>query len=131
MRSFLTSLFRRVELSVPNPDGLLKPGMFVRASLTLEVIDDAIIVPQTALTHRAGQVGVFGVAADGSTVRFQAVRPGIEEGPRVQVLGSALSGQVVTLGHQLLDDGSRVTVLEGEPDDDRSRPPRREPRGEE
>ena len=28
----------------------------------------------------------------------------------MQVLGEALSGQVVTLGQQLLDDGSPITV---------------------
>ena len=35
---------------------------------------------------------------------------GIRQGERVQVEDEGLSGQVVTLGQQLLDDGSSITI---------------------
>jgi hypothetical protein len=35
---------------------------------------------------------------------------GIREGNRVQVEGEGLSGLVVTLGQQLLNDGTQITV---------------------
>ena len=49
----------RVELLVSNPELRLKPGMFVRASVKLARVEDAIIIPVQALTQRNDQQGVF------------------------------------------------------------------------
>ena len=38
---------------VPNPDGTLLPGMYVRAVLDQAAIPDAILVPQQAVTRTA------------------------------------------------------------------------------
>ncbi len=103
----------RVELRVANPDLRLKPGMFVRASVQLERVPDAVIVPDLALVVRDGQTGVFRVSDDGSTAKWHAVQAGIREGDRVQLVDSTLRGRVVTLGHQLLDDGSPISVEGG------------------
>ncbi len=100
----------RVELVVDNPDHRLKPGMFVRATITLDRIADAVIVPREAITRRDDRTGVFVVADDGKTVSWREVRTGIREGDRLQVEGSDLAGRVVTLGQQLLDDGSTITI---------------------
>jgi len=102
----------RVELLVENPDRRLKPGMFIRATIMLQRIEDAIIVPAMALTQRDDREGVFMVDADGKTARWQVVEPGIRQGDRLQVSGAALSGQVVVLGQQLLDDGSEMRIVE-------------------
>jgi RND family efflux transporter MFP subunit len=102
----------RVELKVDNPELRLKPGMFVRATLVLERIPDALIVPEPALTTRDGQRGVFVLGADGERVDWRPVEVGIRQGDRVQVRGAGLTGQVVTLGQQLLDDGSLVRLPE-------------------
>jgi RND family efflux transporter MFP subunit len=100
----------RVELRVENRERLLKPGMFVRATVTLDRVDDALVVPEQALTLRDGATGVFQVAPDGATVAWVPVTVGIRQGDRVQVAAPEVSGRVVVLGHQLVDDGSRVTV---------------------
>lgn len=98
----------RVELEVDNPDQRLKPGMFVRATVVLEQVADATVVPEQALTTRDGRRGLFVLAADGRTVAWRPVEVGVQEGDRVQVTGEGILGQVVTLGQQLLDDGSEV-----------------------
>jgi hypothetical protein len=36
---------------------------------------------------------------------------GIRQGDEVEVLGEQLSGRVVTLGQQLLNDGSAITIV--------------------
>ncbi len=100
----------RVELRVPNPELRLKPGMFVRASVQLERHEDAVMVPSMALVVRGGETGVFQVSEDGSRVAWQGVETGISEGNRVELRNTDIAGQVVTLGHQLLDDGSAVSV---------------------
>lgn len=100
----------RVEFTVPNADGRLRPGMFVRASIEVAAEQEATIVPVAALTRRSDQDGVFVVAADGSTARWVPVAIGLREGERVQVSGEGLKGRVITLGQQLLDDGSTIVI---------------------
>jgi hypothetical protein len=43
-------------------------------------------------------------------VAWHEVKVGIREGNRVQVEGEGLSGLVVTLGQQLVNDGTPITV---------------------
>ncbi len=101
----------RVELSVPNPDGRLKPGLFVRAEVVLDVQDDAMIVPADALITRDGKPAVFIVADGAETASLRPVEVGVREGERVQIRGEGLSGRVVVLGQQQLADGSPVLVV--------------------
>lgn len=103
----------RMELEIPNPDGRLKPGMFIRAEVVLERVAEATIVPQAALTRRGGETGVFVVDAAGDSVSWRPVEPGVRQGERVQVSGDGLEGRVVVLGQQLVDDGSPITIPEG------------------
>jgi RND family efflux transporter MFP subunit len=100
----------RVELVVDNPAHRLKPGMFVRATVVLERVPEATIVPEQALTTRDDRTGVFVVVDEGRAVAWRAVRVGIQDGARIQVEGEGLTGQVVTLGQQLVDDGSAITI---------------------
>lgn len=102
----------RVEMRVENPELRLKPGMFVRATVVLDRVADAIVVPEQALATRKGGRGVFVVAPDGNSVSWREVEVGIHQGDRVQVSGTDLYGLVVTLGQQLLDDGSAILLPE-------------------
>jgi RND family efflux transporter MFP subunit len=104
----------RVEVSVKNPGHRLKPGMFIRATVVLDRVADAVIVPEQALTSRNNRTGVFLVDDDGRSVVWREVRVGIREGGRVQVLGEELSGRVVILGQQLVDEGSPIVIPAGE-----------------
>jgi multidrug efflux pump subunit AcrA (membrane-fusion protein) len=89
--------------------------MFVRAEAMLERVEDATIVPLAALTTRGGQTGLFVVNSDGETVSWRLVNVGITENERVQVTGEEITGRVVTLGQQLLEDGSRITIPDARP----------------
>lgn len=100
----------RVEFSVANPNHRLKPGMFIRATVLMERVSDAVIVPEQALTVRNERTGVFIVAEDGKSVAWREVRVGIRDRSRVQVTGEGLSGRVVTLGQQLVDDGAAIVI---------------------
>jgi len=104
----------RVELQVDNRDLRLKPGMFIGAAVVLEQVADATIVPEPALTTRDGRQGVFVLDETAAAVDWQPVEVGIRDAGRAQVSADDLAGRrVVTLGQQLLDDGSAVIV----PDD--------------
>lgn len=100
----------RVELTIGNEERKLKPGMFIRVTVVLERLPEATIVPEKALTTRGDRTGVFVVSGDGRSVSWREVTVGIKEGDRVQVEGEGLSGRVVTLGQQLVDDGSPIII---------------------
>lgn len=100
----------RVELSIANPDYRLKPGMFVRAQVMLGRVEDATIVPEDALVKRNETDGLFILSDDGKTVSWRPITIGIRNNRRVQVIGENIAGRVVTLGQQLIEDGSEITI---------------------
>lgn len=100
----------RVELTVANSDMLLKPGMFIRATVVLAQVADTMSVPEPAITTRDGESGVFVVNVDGKSVAWRKVETGIRDHGRVQVSGKGISGRVVVLGQQLLRDGSAIAI---------------------
>lgn len=102
----------RVEIKVPNPDRMLKPGMFMRAALVLRQVEQTNLMPEAALTRRQGSDGVFVLAPDGESVRWAEVTTGLRDGDTVEVFGVDPGLEVVVLGQHLLDDGSRVTLPE-------------------
>jgi len=105
-----TSRQARIELRVENSDLALRPGMFTRVNITLREEEDVTIIPLAAVTQRRNQDVVFRVSDDGETVSLVPVRLGIVEGDRAQVIEPAISGRVVTLGQQLLDDGTKIRI---------------------
>ena len=132
----------RVEIEVPNPEvptgktivlvnergeevgrgpetqRLLAPGMFVRVRIELAKRDAATAVPAAAICRREGKVGVFVPDEEGKKASFVPVTTGIaerdDEVEWVQIVEPALSGEVVTLGQHLLEDGGAITVVRGE-----------------
>jgi RND family efflux transporter MFP subunit len=102
----------RVEVSVDNPWQRLKPGMYARARVVLEAVDQATVVPEQALVTRDGKKGVFVITPEGGKVAWRPVTVGILDGGKAQVSGEGLSGRVVVLGQQLLDDGAAVHLGE-------------------
>ena len=105
----------QVEFEVENPDHRLKPGMFVRVSMVLEVKEEAIIIPDLAIVRRDDMDGVFVLGEDRKTALWRPVETGIREDDRVEIVEGDVSGEVITLGQQLVNDGSPVQVsrLEG------------------
>ena len=110
-----TSREARVEMAVPNKEGLLKPGMFVRVEIELTRKDGATIVPISALTKRNGNQGVFLVDVAERKVHFSPVTLGIVNKEWAEVLDPPLSGDVVTLGHHLLEEGSTIILTDRKP----------------
>ena len=105
-----TSRQARVEIEVPNPGGILKPGMFVRVRIEFDRHSDVTVVPTSALVNRNGQRGVFLADPEEMKARFVPVELGIVNGELAEVIHPPLSGWVVTLGHDLLEDGSAIIL---------------------
>ena len=103
-----------VELTLPNPGGLIKPGMVAAVSVTRGVVADAIVVPRQALVSMEERQVVFVVEeAGGETVAAaRAVEVAASQGNDV-VIGSGLADgdRLVVVGQQGLTDGDRVRVV--------------------
>jgi len=109
-----TSRQGRVEVEIPNPDRLLKPGMFIRARIEFARHENATVVPVKALAKRNETQGVFLADLKTRKAHFIPVTVGIINAGLAEVLEPALSGQVVTLGQHLLEDGSSITLPNGD-----------------
>lgn len=95
----------------PNPERELLPGMFVRAKLEEGADDNAILVPQIAVTRGSdGQASVYVVDAS-STVRQASVKADDAYGDQWIVTDGLHSGErVVVSGLQGVSVGAKVKV---------------------
>ncbi len=114
------------EIEVSNPDGFLRPGMFVTVVVKYGESDQAILVPNNALFYHPdhGEQGVFVAENVGQELAFEGEEPPRElTGPSpvrfvpvdVVAKGRMISGiagipndsWVVTIGHNLLIRGAQ------------------------
>jgi membrane fusion protein (multidrug efflux system) len=99
-----------VRALLPNPAGLLKPGMFMNVHLSRGEAD-VLVVPEESLVPEQGDVFVY-VVSDG-TVEKRKIITGQRRVGTVQVTQGLQAGElIVTEGTQKLRDGASVTVVE-------------------
>jgi len=96
-----------------NADGLLRTGMFAKASLTLSENPKAVMVPEEALVPMGADLFVYRIE-DGKAFRTR-VSTGQRRDGRVEILEGLQSGaRVVTAGQlKLQRDGLPVRVVSG------------------
>ena len=102
----------RVEINVPNPDKLLRPGMFVRVQIEFDRHDNATVVPVNALLKTNGLRSVYLADTEKMRAKLIPVEVGIISGDTAEIVKPAISGLVVTVGQHLLEDGSAITLPE-------------------
>jgi membrane fusion protein (multidrug efflux system) len=97
---------------VPNPDHELLPGMYVRALVSKARIDDAILVPQQAISRDARGQAVAMVVGENDTVeaRIVSVTDTIDDKWLVAD-GLAAGDRVVVSGLQKIQNGSKVRIV--------------------
>lgn len=99
-------------VDMPNPEGLLRPGMFVRAVLSLKTPRKSIVVPQASV--QVDQQGSYVLTVDEQN---KVVRKNIDTdkriGENVLVLsGLQLNDRVIVRGIQKVRPGNEVIVSE-------------------
>lgn len=103
-----------LEAEVPNPQGLLKPGLFGRGVIATGRDTAVPFVPETALSSFAGLTRVF-VVADGEA-RERNVKLGRKRAGMVEVVEGVRAGeQVATSALGQLSDGTPVSTQPGPP----------------
>lgn len=99
-----------VRALVPNPDGVLKPGEFVRVIAIFPDVPDAVLVPQRAvLDQQAGQYVL--VVKDDGTVEQRPVQIGPVHAGMQQIReGLAAGERVIADGVQKVRPGEKVVA---------------------
>ena len=96
----------RAEL--PNPKGLLLPGLYVRVRLAQAEVSDGVLLPQQAVARGATGESVLVVADDGS-VSARPVKLGPNQGSKALVLSGLKAGEkVVVDGLQRVKAGGKA-----------------------
>jgi membrane fusion protein, multidrug efflux system len=108
----------RVQATIANPEKILKPGMFVTATVVLPDKPPVITVPETAVDYTLYGDSVFVIAEkkedDGKT-SLSAVRTFVQTGNRVDGRVEILRGlkpgdKVVAVGQLKLQSGAAVAI---------------------
>jgi RND family efflux transporter MFP subunit len=98
-----------VQVNVPNPSHLIKPGMFASIDLVEAEHPGAITVPTNALLKSSD--GMYLFVIDGKNAKRLKVEIGIEQNSRTEIL-SGLSGDEIAIivGQQFVKEGNPVTI---------------------
>lgn len=93
----------------PNPDRLLLPGMFARVRIAQAIRNDAITVPQRAVTRTQGGMGSVLVVDAQNKVELRMVRTDVAVGDKWIVTQGLKPGErVIMEGHLKARPGSTV-----------------------
>lgn len=109
----------RVQATLPNAEGLLRPGMFVAVDMVLARTEKVLFIPSTAVVHAPFGDSVFLIeegeaGADGTkplVVQQQFVRLGTRQGDFVAAIEGLSPGQqIVSTGVFKLRPGMGVVI---------------------
>ena len=99
----------KAEVEVDNPEGKLRPGMFVEVTIVKENRKDVPFVPREAVTNRGGKWVVF--LLKGQRVAMKKVVLGLGDDSIVEIREGLSEGErIVTRGLETLADQTRVRV---------------------
>lgn len=101
-----------VRAMVPNKDKRLRPGLFARVTVLLQLKEDALSVPEQAIVPQGDSQFVFKIV-DGK-VQLTKVVTGTRRDGMVEIVeGLKVGDQVVTAGQLKIRDGTPVSIANG------------------
>ena len=100
-----------VRARIPNPEGLLRPGLFAKVDLVTKQEDAAVMIPEQAILPQNGGFFVMRVA-DGNMVELVPVEMGQRRPGTVQIVNGLTKGDVIITASQIkLFPGMPVTPI--------------------
>lgn len=98
-----------VRIEVPNPDGLLKPGMSARVRLAVETRTGVVAVPDQAI--QSGNEGAYVYVVEQGLANRRAVQVGLSGGGWTEIVEGLSPGEhVIVSGLTALSEGARVRI---------------------
>ena len=99
-----------VQVEIPNPDGVLKAGMFGEVSFVKERKENVIVVERDTVLSKNGEDFVY-VIEDGVAKQIP-VTVGIDNGNKVEITSGLEEGTIVAVkGQNYLSDGDKVEIV--------------------
>ena len=103
-----------IEVSVPNPNGLVKPQMVANMAVTRETVNEALVVPQDALIRVENGYVVY-VAVERNGEQVAEVRD-VVLGPTRRNLvvieeGVTAGERLIVAGHKEVENGDRIRIV--------------------
>ena len=86
----------RTEVDVRNPQGVLIPGVYAEAALTLDRRGDALVVPLQAVNQEGSKASVL-VVDQSNTIQNRDITLGIESENDAEVLSGLHDGDAVVI----------------------------------
>lgn len=100
------------EVQLDNNSGDLRPGMFGRGAIVVDLHKASAVIPATAMQVSGGKK--FAFVLKGEKVERREITIGVDEGTWVEVVrGLGTSEEVVTTGIDAISDGATVRVVRG------------------
>jgi len=96
------------EITIPNPQGELKPGIFANVSTPVQARKNVIAVPESALVMKEDQKTVFVVNAQGVAQQSVLKLGYVGEGYAEVLAGLQEGDVIITAGHNKVKDGSVI-----------------------
>ena len=97
-----------VQASFPNPEGLLRPGLYSKIKVQTDEIKDAIIIPQRCLIELQGQMSVL-VVNDSNKVVSRPVTVGYKAGDLAAISeGLKVGDKIVIDAIQKVSNGMEI-----------------------
>jgi len=99
-----------VEVRVPNPDGVLLPGMYAQVTFALRQASPALLMPSNALLVRP-EGTLAAVVGKDKTVHYKKIQVGRDYGTRIEVIsGLEENDQVMVNPTTMIHEGEKVEV---------------------
>jgi RND family efflux transporter MFP subunit len=99
------------EISIDNPDNLLRPGMFATARINQPQGTQGIFIPRSAVITDATTNSSSVYVLEGDVARLRVIQAGEEEGDAIRVLSGISAGEkIITSNLKELFDGASVKI---------------------
>ncbi|ODU00269.1 MAG: hypothetical protein ABS79_03675 [Planctomycetes bacterium SCN 63-9] len=101
----------RTEIDLPNPEGLLRPGLYAYATIIADQHQNVLTVPATAVVMEVGKT--FCVIVENGRARRKEIRLGLSDGKRTEVVSGIDENELVVESNAAsLADGQAVAKNE-------------------
>jgi multidrug efflux system membrane fusion protein len=122
----------RVQATIGNPDGILKPGLFATTTVVLPDKPPVVTVPETAIDYTLYGDSVYLITektADDGKTSLNAIRTFVQTGNRLDGRAEILKGlkagdRVVAVGQVKVQPGAAVAISSDPPPPIPAQPPR-------
>ena len=102
-----------VRIEIENKKGFIKSGMFAKASIELDKIDNALVVPRGAL--RINGNDKYAYIVENEIVKKVDVEIGIDNGYEVEIKSGLQEGQdLIIKGREYVKEGDKVSITDKE-----------------